>query len=68
MQSNPLSASSTTLGQVQLPIMPTLPEMNMMDDEAEDAAEEKKLMSILLRLKTAQSSMDENRQRSGLSV
>ena len=52
------------MGQASLPIMTTIPELNMMDDEVEDVAEEKKLMSILLRLKTAQSSMDENRQRS----
>ena len=47
-----------------MPLMPDLDvNFNPDEEEEEDAAEEKNLMTILLKLKTAKSSLDASRKR-----
>ncbi len=49
--------------------MPTLPEFQLnlsQGDEEDDAEEEKNMMAILMKLKTAQSSMHESKKRWGV--
>ena len=49
--------------QMGMPIMPELNPNLSDDDENEDKAEETNLMAILLKLKTAKSSIDESRRK-----
>jgi hypothetical protein len=56
--------SATKMASKSMPLMPDLDvNFNPDEEEEEDAAEEKNLMTILLKLKTAKSSLHASRKR-----